>query len=106
MLDETVVARNGSWGILLSVGIILYALLSGTYILWKTAISPRTDDAEIFANFIGIAPVVNGPITKLHVADNQLIKEGDTLFEIDDRPYRYALAQAQSEFESLNGQIV
>jgi multidrug efflux system membrane fusion protein len=74
-------------------------------VLWKTVVNPRTDDAEIFANFIGIAPVVNGPITKLDIVDNQLIKEGNTLFEIDDRPYRYALAQAQSEFESLKGQI-
>jgi multidrug efflux system membrane fusion protein len=74
-------------------------------VLWRTVANPRTDDAEIFANFIGIAPVVNGPITKLPIADNQLIKEGDTLFEIDDRPYRYALAQAGSELRSLGGQI-
>jgi multidrug efflux system membrane fusion protein len=74
-------------------------------VLWRTVANPRTDDAEIFANFIGIAPVVNGPITNLPIADNQLIKEGDTLFEIDDRPYRYVLAQAGSELRSLGGQI-
>jgi membrane fusion protein, multidrug efflux system len=95
----------GGLSVLCTGAIIAYALCSGLCVLWKTVANPRTDDAEIFANFIGIAPVVNGPITRLPIADNQLIKEGDTLFEIDDRPYRYALAQAGSELESLNGQI-
>ena len=95
----------GRLSVLFTAAILAYTLFSGLCVLWKTAANPRTDDAEIFANFIGIAPVVNGPITRLPIADNQLIKEGDTLFEIDDRPYRYALAQSQSEFESLNGQI-
>jgi len=97
--------RIGRLGVLCSAGIIAYTLCSGVYVLSKTVTDPRTDDAEIFANYIGIAPVVNGPITNLNIADNQLIKEGETLFEIDDRPYQYALAQAESELESLNGQI-
>lgn len=106
MSKETAGSRGRQAGILLSAVIISYALLSGGLVLWKTVVDPRTDDAEIFANFIGIAPVVNGPITHLRVADNQLIKEGEPLLEIDDRPYVYALAQAKSELESLNGQVV
>jgi multidrug efflux system membrane fusion protein len=105
MAEEMARPSTGRVSVLCSAAIIAYTFCSGMCVLWKTVVNPRTDDAEIFANFIGIAPVVNGPITKLHIADNQLIKEGDTLFEIDDRPYRYALAQAQSEFKSLNGQI-
>jgi membrane fusion protein, multidrug efflux system len=105
MAEEMARPSTGRVSVLYSAAIIAYTFCCGMCVLWKTVVNPRTDDAEIFANFIGIAPVVNGPITKLHIADNQLIKEGDTLFEIDDRPYRYALAQAQSEFKSLNGQI-
>jgi membrane fusion protein, multidrug efflux system len=105
MSEEIVSASSRKLGILLSAGIIVYALVSGAGVLWKTVTNPRTDDAEVFANFIGIAPVVNGPITNLHIVDNQLIKEGEPLFEIDDRPYRYALAQAESDLESLDGQI-
>ena len=105
MPDEITAPRIRRLSVLCSATILAYAFCSGMCVLWKTVVNPRTDDAEIFANFIGIAPVVNGPITKLDIVDNQLIKEGNTLFEIDDRPYRYALAQAQSEFESLKGQI-
>src|SRR5215469_3227306 len=105
MSEKIASAPSEKLGILFSAGVIAYALLAGTCVLWKTVTNPRTDDAEIFANFIGIAPVVNGPITNLHIKDNQFIEEGQLLFEIDDRPYRYALAQAESELESLNGQI-
>ena len=66
---------------------------------------PRTDDAEIFANFIGIAPQVEGPIIRLNVRDNQLVKEGELLFEIDPRPYQYALERALSDQAALEGQI-
>jgi multidrug efflux system membrane fusion protein len=67
---------------------------------------PRTDDAEIFANFIGIAPQVDGPITRLAVQDNAFVKQGNLLFEIDPRPYQYALQKARSDLNTLEGQIV
>ncbi len=66
---------------------------------------PRTDDAEVFANFIGIAPVVEGPVTKLAVRDNQYVKQGDLLYEVDDAPYLYALQNAKAQQAQLEGQI-
>ena len=60
---------------------------------------------RLFANFIGIAPQVEGPITRLNVRDNQFVKQGELLFEIDERPYRYALENALSEQSALEGQI-
>jgi multidrug efflux system membrane fusion protein len=85
--------------------IVLYAVLSGLFVFQKANLNPRTDDAEVFANFIGIAPLVDGPIVKLYVADNQFVKKGDLLLEIDDRPYAYALQRAKSERAALEGQI-
>ena len=67
--------------------------------------NPRTDDAEVFANYIGMAPLVSGPVTHLYVADNQLVKAGEPLFDIDDRPSAYALAHARSDQRALAGEI-
>src|SRR5208337_509944 len=80
-----------------SIGAVLAALALGLVVLYHTNHSPRTDDAEILANFIGIAPQVAGPIVRLNVRDNQFVKKGDLLFEIDERPYQYALERAFSE---------
>lgn len=88
-----------------SLGIVLAAIVLGLGVLYHTNESPRTDDAEVFANFIGIAPQVDGPIITLNVRDNQFVKKGDLLFEIDPRPYQYAVERAVSDQATLEGQI-
>jgi len=93
-------------GGLLSAAIVIGAVALGSAVLHQVNSYPRTDDAEIVANFIGIAPQVEGPILHLNVRDNQFVKQGDLLYEIDDRPYRYALERAVSEQAALEGQIV
>src|SRR6201997_50433 len=93
-------------GQIVSVGVIAYTLVIGGVALHRSNSSPRTDDAEVFANYIGIAPQVDGLIVKLYVKDNQFVKKGDLLLEIDSRPYAYALEHAESEKAALEGQIV
>src|SRR5271168_4218317 len=89
----------------ISVAIAVAAALLGLLALYRANHYPRTDDAEVFANFIGIAPQVDGPIVRLNVRDNQFVRKGDLLFEIDERPYQYALENALSEQAALEGQI-
>ena len=96
----------GIWiGRILSALIVTAAIALGLVVADRTNYYPRTDDSEIFANFIGIAPQVEGPLIHLNVHDNQFVKKGDLLFEIDDRPYRYALEKAISDQAALEGQI-
>jgi membrane fusion protein, multidrug efflux system len=90
----------------ISVGIVASAILLGLVVFWQVTHNPRTDDSEIFANFIGIAPQVEGPIVTLAVRDNQYVKQGDLLFVIDPRPYEYAYQKALSDQATLEGQIV
>jgi len=90
---------------LISFGIVAAAVVLGLVVIYRSNDYPRTDDAEVFANFIGIAPQVEGPITRLNVRDNQFVKQGELLFEIDDRPYKYALEKSLSEQATLEGQI-
>jgi multidrug efflux system membrane fusion protein len=84
---------------------VIAAAVLGLIVLHSTNYYPRTDDAEIFANFIGIAPQVEGRITHLNMRDNQFVKQGELLFQIDDRPYQYTLERALSEQAALEGQI-
>jgi membrane fusion protein, multidrug efflux system len=79
-------------GALFVAGAILAVVV--TLLQWETR--PQTDDATVRANFVGIAPQVNGHIVELRVRDNQQVKQGDLLFLIDPRPYEIALAKAQA----------
>jgi membrane fusion protein, multidrug efflux system len=89
----------------ISISIVAGAAIVGLLVVRQVTAYPRTDDAEVFANYIGMAPLVNGPVTHLYVADNQQVKQGDPLFDIDDRPYAYALAHAKSDRDALAGEI-
>ena len=98
--------RQNVAGRLISGAIVLLALVLTGIVITETNRYPRTDDAEVLANYIGMAPLVNGPITSLAVHDNEQVHAGEVLFRIDDRPYRYALERAVSDQAALEGQIV
>jgi len=57
--------------------------------------NPWTRDGQVRTQVIQVAPRVTGMVTKIHVKDNQLVKTGDLLFEID--PSQYELKVKQSE---------
>ena len=98
-------AKLAWYGRIVTAAMVLLAIVGLIVVYWVATQQPETDDAEIFANYIGIAPVVEGPILHLNVADNQRVKRGDLLFEIDDRPYKYALDRAVSDQAALEGEI-
>lgn len=102
---ERAPAWKRATGPIISIGSVVAAIVTGVLCATITVQNPRTDDAEVFANFIGIAPEVDGPISHLYVHDNQFVKQGELLFEIDSRPYQYALGRAQSEQRQLEGEI-
>jgi len=89
----------------LTLGIVVSVLVLGLLVARRADHRPRTDDAEIFANLIGIAPQVEGPIVALEVHDNQFVKKGDLLFVIDPHPYQYALEKAEAAQAVLEGEI-
>jgi multidrug efflux system membrane fusion protein len=92
----------GRW---ISIAIVAAAVVLGLAVLYQANYYPRTEDAEVFANFIGIAPQVDGPLVRLNVKDNQFVKKGELLYEIDERPYEYTLETSLSEQTALEGQI-
>jgi len=102
-------AETNEWRVLagriISGAIVIGLIAAGLVVLHDTNYYPRTDDAGILANFIGIAPQVEGPIVHLNVHDNEYVKQGDLLFEIDGRPYQYALEKAISDRATLEGQV-
>lgn len=57
----------------------------------------RSNDAYVSANVVNMASLVSGPVTRLYVKENQQVKKGDKLIEIDSLPYIYAVQQAKAK---------
>jgi RND family efflux transporter MFP subunit len=72
----------------------------------KYVTDPWTRDSQIRANIVGIAPRVAGPIISIPVHDNQEVKAGDLLFEIDPADYKTALASAQASVANLEANLL
>jgi membrane fusion protein, multidrug efflux system len=81
----------------IGVAIVIGAVAASIYAIRVNFVNPRTDDAAVRANVVGIAPHVSGPIVDLRVADNQFVKQGDLLFAIDCRPYEARLDRARAD---------
>jgi multidrug efflux system membrane fusion protein len=86
---------------ILRLVILAVAALVVTAVWRNLQAFPRTEDAEVRANVVGVAPQVGGSITRIHVTDNQAVKRGDLLFELDARPYEAAAAQARAHLELI-----
>ncbi len=83
-------------------------LIAALAVLWKYSAyltNPWTRDGQVRANVIQVAPRVSGPIVKLPIRDNQLVKSGSLLFEIDPRTYRAASDQAAANLDETRDRL-
>ena len=64
--------------------------------------NPWTRDGQVRTQVIQVTPRVNGMVTKIHVVDNQKVKTGDLLFEIDPSQYEVKLKQAEARLQRTN----
>jgi len=105
-MDETPVVAKPKNLRHVAAGVAIAAVAALLLIVQQTNSHPRTDDASVRANFIEIVAEVSGKLVQLPVKDNAFVKKGEVLFEIDPRPYEYALRQALSDQEALEQQII
>jgi membrane fusion protein, multidrug efflux system len=92
-------------GTAVSACVVLGALVTAFLVIRATTSYPRTDAAEIVANVIGMAPMVEGPVIELAVHDNEFVRKGQLLYKLDDRPHLYTLQNALAAQTELEGEI-
>lgn len=74
--------------------------------LWDYyTVAPWTRDGHIRAEVVQVAPDVSGLVTRIAVKDNQRVKAGDLLFEIDHERYALALRQAQATAAAIKANL-
>jgi len=89
------------------VSVVLLAVLVIGLLYWLHARHfVSTDDAYIDGHATQMASQVPGQVSILHVDDNQFVRKGDLLVELDATPYRVALEQARAQLDSARGRLV
>src|ERR1700679_480825 len=82
---------------------LVLALGVGGYML-ATQGTESTDDAQVSADIVPIGTRVAGQIVKVHIQENQLVKKGDPIADIDDADYTAREKQAEAELATANAQ--
>jgi multidrug resistance efflux pump len=66
---------------------------------WDYLLNPWTRNGQVMAQVIQITPRVSGTIVELPIVDNQFVKAGDLLFQIDPRTFQSTLDLKQAELD-------
>ena len=61
--------------------------------------NPWTRDGQVRGQVIQVAPRVSGMVTRIAVIDNQYVRAGDLLFELDPEPFEIAVSQAEANLK-------
>lgn len=85
--------------IVLTLAIISLALFFGYNKYREYIENPWTRDGQVRTQVIQVTPRVSGMITNIAVHDNQAVKKGDLLFEIDPSQYQVKLDQSQARLQ-------
>jgi len=92
-------------GFVATAVIFIVAILIGR-VLWVHYMDePWTRDGRVRAEIVNVAPDVSGAIVDLPVKDNQLVKKGDLLMQIDPSHYQIAVEQAQAAVAARKAEL-
>ncbi len=95
--------RRSPFIIVAAILVVLVGVL--LYYFFFVAPYESTDDAFIDGHAIAIAPQVAGRVARLLVDDNQDVKKGELLIEIDPRDYQTRLAQARANLAAARSRL-
>ncbi len=85
---------------IIAVAVIMILLKYRVYVT-----NPWTRDGQVQAEVIQLAPRVSGPIVNLPIIDNQFVKAGELLFEIDPRTFKANLDQARAQLDETGDDV-
>jgi membrane fusion protein (multidrug efflux system) len=91
---------------LIIILLVLAAAIAGAVLWWiHSGTYEETDDAQVNAHLSAISSRVAGTVTAVYVEENQFVKAGQLIAELDPRDYQNALDQARSQKVQSEAQV-
>jgi membrane fusion protein (multidrug efflux system) len=95
---ESAQPRSRRRGIIVVVVVILALVATGIW--WRSTFSESTDDAQVNGHLIQVSSRVAGQVAKVYVDENQVVKAGDVIAELDPADYQVAVEKAEAALAS------
>lgn len=90
---------------ILMIGVPALVLLALAYVYFTSGRYVSTDNAYVKADTVSVSPDVGGRIVAVYVKQNQAVKAGDPMFQIDPAPYKLTLAEADAQLAAAESNV-
>ena len=102
--EEIPEQKSGRKFIIIAV-VILLVIGAGIF-YWRSTFTEDTDDAQVDGDLYQVSSRITGQVIKVYVDDNQQVKIGDPIAEIDPKDYQVAVEQAQANLASAQADAI
>lgn len=82
------------------IGIIAVVIVAAVLYWWHSTFYESTDDAQVNGNLIQISSRITGHVARVEVEENQFVRAGQPLIEIDPRDFEVAVEQDEANLAS------
>ena len=91
-------------GILVAVVVVIVLVAAGIW--WRSTFSEDTDDAQVNGHLIQVSSRIAGQVLKVYVSENQLVKAGDPIADLDPKDFQVAVQNAEAALASAKANAV
>jgi Multidrug resistance efflux pump len=91
---------------LIVIAVVTLLAIGAALFYWHSTFTEDTDDAQVDGDLYQVSSRIAGQVTKVYVQDNQEVKAGDLLAEIDPKDFEVALEQAQANLASAEAAAI
>jgi membrane fusion protein (multidrug efflux system) len=88
------------------IAVVTLLVIGAGLFYWHSTFTEDTDDAQVDGDLFQVSSRVTGQVIKVYVEDNQQVKLGDPIAEIDPRDYQVALEQAEANLASAQASAI
>ena len=99
-VEETEIAQPQSRRKGILIVVLVVVVLVSVAIWWHGTFTEDTDDAQVNGHLIQVSARIGGQVAKVDVEENQVVKAGDVIAELDPRDYQVAVENAEAALAS------
>ncbi len=89
----------------LIIGVVAVVVICALLFYWHSTFYEDTDDAQVAGHLIQVSSRISGNVVRVVAEENQVVKAGDVLVELDPRDYQTAIQQDEANLEAAEANL-